>query len=386
MEKVKSIFLLLLLLFGDPVLAEDVFDIAEGYNKGKQKVYSLEEEKRVILSQVYELEKKTEKVVDERAKIETDRMRNEREIKELSLEIVDLENQIKKVTPKLLKRWAHLSKIKNMPWMYVFLTSSSVTDLDRHVRIFENINHKEEVWLKDYLAKVELMKIKKADLTKLVKHNLGLSKKIKEQEKLIKGQYKTKKGLLAKMEANIRKTKGKVIALRDKGIELTKKESLQELSLLFGTSFFDQKGHLPSPVHGSIVQGYGLYPELIVDNVELLHKGLFLGAKSGDAVKSVAPGRVRHIGKIDGVGELMIVDHGGRYYTTYANLEKIGVKANQVVEAGQKLGQVSKQATLLGQGIYFEIRHFSEPENPENWLNPNQFKKQVASYKNGESL
>ena len=67
---------------------------------------------------------------------------------------------------------------------------------------------------------------------------------------------------------------------------------------------------------------------------------------------------------------MVIVEHAQQYYTVIAKFSKIQVKENDVVEQGDILGTTDTLATLVGKGLYFEIRHGAIAENPEDWLRP----------------
>src|SRR5690606_1770568 len=122
---------------------------------------------------------------------------------------------------------------------------------------------------------------------------------------------------------------------------------------------------------------YGLNKELLKDNVQLMHKGLFYSSKKGTRVKSIEEGRVKLAQHIEGLGKILIVDHGGRYYSVYKNLQNLKVKENEVVKAKQVLATTGVNKDHFGEGLYFEIRHFSEAEDPQMWLIPRD-EKQIA--------
>jgi septal ring factor EnvC (AmiA/AmiB activator) len=65
-------------------------------------------------------------------------------------------------------------------------------------------------------------------------------------------------------------------------------------------------------------------------------------------------------------GRIVILDHGGHYYTVSGNLDEIDVKTGDEVGAGERIGTVGD----MGQGpmLYFEVRQGSRTLTPGPWL------------------
>ena len=143
---------------------------------------------------------------------------------------------------------------------------------------------------------------------------------------------------------------------------------MNDLKLLFGSSFFEKKKSLPHPIMAPIHHSYGLNQVLLKDNIKLLHKGLFYKSSEESEVRSIGLGRVKHIERAKTYGSVVIVDHGSNYYSVYSHLKTVGVKKGDVLEEGASIGRVGNYNAQFGSGLYFEIRHFSEPEDPSKWL------------------
>ena len=58
----------------------------------------------------------------------------------------------------------------------------------------------------------------------------------------------------------------------------------------------------------------------------------------------------------------------GAYFTLYANIDKVYVKAGDKVKTGQKLGTIHSSATDNSTTIHFEIWNEKNNVNPEKWL------------------
>ncbi len=94
--------------------------------------------------------------------------------------------------------------------------------------------------------------------------------------------------------------------------------------------------------------------------------GLELVTQLAAAVRSVAAGHVVFADRYDAYGLTVIVDHGDRYYSVYANLGGTDVRVGDMVAAGARVG--TSPATAQSEPVYFEIRRGAVPEDPGPWL------------------
>jgi septal ring factor EnvC (AmiA/AmiB activator) len=154
--------------------------------------------------------------------------------------------------------------------------------------------------------------------------------------------------------------------LRDKTAELGFGDS-GILDLLLRPSFFEKKGHLPSPIKGHLVKSFGIIKDQ-KRNVSWSQKGIVIAAAKYSPVKTVFDGSVAFSGEIEGKGSTVIIDHGDHYYTVYGSNIRINVSVGDEVKQGQILAWSGYSEEEKLDGIYFEIRHFSEPFDPRPWL------------------
>ena len=68
------------------------------------------------------------------------------------------------------------------------------------------------------------------------------------------------------------------------------------------------------------------------------------------------------------MGLLMIVDHGGDYWSLYGNNEVMFKAPGEWVETGEVLAQVGDSGGRNGPALYFELRHKGQPVNPHPWM------------------
>ena len=133
--------------------------------------------------------------------------------------------------------------------------------------------------------------------------------------------------------------------------------------------FAQLKGRLPHPASGPIEVGFGrvVNPRF---NTVTVQKGVDIGARAGEPVRAVAPGRVAHAGWFRGYGNLVIVDHGEGWHSLVAHLASMSTAMGEEVQAGSLLGTVGDTGSLKGPYLYFEIREKGKPVDPVAWLAP----------------
>ena len=129
------------------------------------------------------------------------------------------------------------------------------------------------------------------------------------------------------------------------------------------------KGRLPRPAVGRIEERFGERRDPRYGSVTF-HKGVDIRAPRGTKVRAVAAGRVVHARWLRGYGNLVILDHGGGYYTLMGHLDRMEVVEGDDVEAGEVVGLVGDTGSLKGAYLYFEIREGGRAVDPEAWFAP----------------
>ena len=135
------------------------------------------------------------------------------------------------------------------------------------------------------------------------------------------------------------------------------------------SGFAALQGRLSWPADGRIVAEYGpqVNPRF---GTKTFRNGIDIEANEGSNIAAVFPGHVVYTGWFRGYGNLIIVDHGGEYYTIYAHAADIRVTEGDEVKQGQIIGTVGDTGSLQGPRLYFEVRHEGKPQDPSRWLRP----------------
>ncbi len=126
------------------------------------------------------------------------------------------------------------------------------------------------------------------------------------------------------------------------------------------------KGRLNPPVDGRLVVGFGKQV-MTKTGIAGASKGVEFAAAAGAEVRAVANGKVIFSGRMPVLGNILILDHGERYYTLYGRLAAAQVERGSEVALNQPIGAVG-EADVDGRSFYFEIRKNGAPVNPQPFL------------------
>ncbi len=130
-----------------------------------------------------------------------------------------------------------------------------------------------------------------------------------------------------------------------------------------GSDFASLRGKLHLPVRGDVTNRFGASRE----DTGVSWKGLFIKAAEGNDVKSIADGRVVFADWMRGFGNLIIVDHGSGYMSLYGNNQAVLKHVGDEVDAGDTIASVGNSGGNESNGVYYELRHNSQPYDPLSW-------------------
>ena len=130
--------------------------------------------------------------------------------------------------------------------------------------------------------------------------------------------------------------------------------------------FAANKGRLPWPVDGVVLESFGQHTHPVYKNVQLpFNNGVTVSTRSGVPVKAVYDGEVGQVIVMPGYNQCVLVQHG-KYMTLYCCMTGVSVKQGDKVKTGQTLGTV---CSIDGESkMHFELWQERSPQNPELWL------------------
>jgi murein hydrolase activator len=128
-----------------------------------------------------------------------------------------------------------------------------------------------------------------------------------------------------------------------------------------------QKGRLSLPVKGTVVDRFGRHkhPEF---NSFTVSNGISVAAPAGTPIHAVFDGEVIFADYFKGYGNMIIVDHGGGFFSLYAHAASMAKKVGAKVSRNEVLASVGDLDSSKGPLLYFEIRYQGKPVDPGPWF------------------
>lgn len=226
--------------------------------------------------------------------------------------------------------------------------------------------------------KLAAVKTQQAELTATRQERTALLEKVKTEKRLYLQALKELENAAGKIASTLEALKAE--ALRAQAEKAKQKKEKKPVSggpsvpkvtatePVDDTGFAGQKGKLSPPVPGTVTTLFGKsnQPRFGITTVA---NGIDIKTDPGTEIKAVHAGRVVYAGVLRGYGNLLIIDHGGQYYSLVSRAAKFFKQVGDTVARGERIGVMAEQDGLLGEGLHFEIRHGTDPENPLRWLN-----------------
>jgi len=287
-------------------------------------------------------------------------------------------------------RLSSLYKAGELGALRMFFSAESFPQLAENIRYMRSIIENDKRIFVEYNQKIDQLKGLKANLEKdalkktHIKTGIEQKKREIEKEKSKKAAYLGKVRLdrkgyeasLKELQANASKLQAMINRLnalsRRRASSSHAKpgaghKPLAELPPVPDRGFASQKGRMNLPVRGEIIESYGKHkhPEF---NSYTFSKGVSISASSGTEIKAIYEGTVIFADYFKGFGNMMVVDHGGGYFTLYAHASRLSKKVGAEVARHETIGSVGDVDSTKGNMLYFEIRHQGKPVDPAGWV------------------
>jgi murein DD-endopeptidase MepM/ murein hydrolase activator NlpD len=115
------------------------------------------------------------------------------------------------------------------------------------------------------------------------------------------------------------------------------------------------------PVEGVFTSAFGM-------RWGALHAGIDVGAPEGTPVYAAKDGTIIFAGVQGGYGNIVIIDHGDGFHTSYAHLSRIVAVNGSRVMQGELIGLVGNTGNSYGAHLHFETRVKGRPYDPLAYL------------------
>jgi len=347
---------------------EKLQDIQNRMGTTRGKIQESEKKEKSILGSIEELDKQIT-AVGSRVR---DLKKREKQLREQISASLDNLGKIRKQREKtaawLSMRSAALYKAGRLSYLKVMLNSSGMEDFQRRSYYLKVLTESDSelFTLSTELYKKEQRQV---ETLKSSRSQLALTRQDLEKSLDVLARKKSEKGLILAATRDRKERNAALLRELETSAQHLKKllEAL-ELQRKTGQSAFPTlKGSLKKPVSGKVIQTFGRNSTGRF-NTYTLSTGITIQSAEGTPIRSVYKGKVIYADWFSGYGRIIIIDHGGGYYTLYGHLSELKVSVGDKVEADRVIGLVGDSGSLEGPSLYFEIRHHGKPVDPSPWF------------------
>ena len=333
--------------------------LVKDFEETKKNLVEEELKQRTVMSSLFEINRKMKKIVTERGTLEQERLSLESTTKDLATRLLELEGKLKIQKALMRERLSAIYKLGGQGIARILFSSTSSSQLERNLKILGIVAKKDLELIKDYSKTTIELENKRKKFTKRLANLRKVEEDIKSKEQKLSVQNQNKSKILNEIRKSKKFNLTKLSGLRSKTLKLASNDDSGMLDLLFRPIFFEQKGKLPPPVKGKVAKGFGLIHDREF-NLSLSHKGIQYEHEIGSPIHAIFDGTVVYVGYVTGFGNTLILDHGDHYYSVYSKGNNFALSVGDTIKQNQIIG--------TSDSLYFEIRHFSEPYNPQLWM------------------
>ena len=327
---------------------------------------------------------------------------SDREIQEINRQIGGKQREITIIQGRLdtlslyygnLVRNAYKNRDAKVWYMYL-LSSENLGQAYRRMGYLRNLSGQMNVQAKKIEATREELKAETEKLENMRAEAQKLRESRQQEVRSLQSEEKDSQQLITQLTKDRRKyeqdlnTKRKQVEALNKEIERIIREATKpaastskssssnknaastpaktEIDTKLDAEFSRNKGKLPWPVDGPVVDKFGQHNHPVDKNVKLpYNNGVGIAVAAGTRVQAVFDGVVKQIVVMPGYNNCVLVQHGS-YFSFYCKLRTVNVKAGETIKTGQTIGTVD---TIAGESqLHFQIWKGTTPQNPELWL------------------
>ncbi len=355
-------------------------DIDKKIKKEKKKIQKVEKEESTTTNQLNAIDKKLSRNRNELYSLNS-------RLKNLKKDVATANTQLDQINKDIIQRKELFSKRLIALYKYkrsggilrVIFSSHSYPELSQRTKFIKMILSSDIQIIDHFFKQLSLVKEKRETLQEKQKSLEKVKNSILKKKSQIDDQKKKKTVLLKKIR-NEKKTYQAAVEELEKAsrelqslIDRLQREIAGKKERFIpedAKRFEALKGKLLFPLSGKIISFYGNHtdPQL---NTVIFQKGIEISAKQGQEVRAIYEGTVLYADWFKGYGNIIIIDHGGSYYSLSAHVSKLFKSVGERVEAGEVIALAGDTGSLKGNCLYFELRHHGKPLNPLKWLQNN---------------
>ena len=394
-RKIKNTLLILIFSMTSlNLLAGETDDAKSNLNKIQKQINLIDKKikenskvKKGLNRSLKKHEKEISATKKEIFKVKKKQKRNKKKLATLNKKLKKLEKELFK-RRQLQNEILYQSYIKPKPgYLQLFIEGINPNEVSRQINYIGYLTKAQN----DNILKIDEtrknIRATKKSTKKILKNVTQLRKKKEKNAKKLEKKKKEKKLTLNKISKKLKSQKSKKLKLQqdekklsslvknlmlklkaqEKRRKAEKKDIKKEKKVIderaYKVNFAKLKKKLKLPVKGKVIYKYNAKRS----DTGTRWKGLFIKAKEGSNVKSVASGQVVFSDWLRGFGNIIIIDHGKSYMSLYGNNDSLLKQKGEFIKGGEVIALSGNSGGNKYNGLYYELRHNGKPFNPLKW-------------------
>lgn len=373
---------------------DDLRGVKEAIKNKKTIITKVKKVEKVVSSQLQEIDRTLQQKQADLGKLDLELRGVEKGLDKTSADINRVAGEVAIRKHELEKRLVSLYKAGDISMLRIIFSSGSFQQMTENMQYMRSILQNDKATVEEYKTKLDELNSLKSHLERdmikkgRLKEKIVVTKHDIEAEKAKKTVYlnqvrqdrKSHEASLRELQANASRLQAMISRLDALSRKKSATRSTEpppkkgggvkpqpELPPAPDRGFFSQKGRLSLPVRGSVISSYGKHKHPEFDSYTF-NKGISIAAPAGTEFRSIYEGNVIFAEYFKGFGNMIIVDHGGGYFSLYAHASRLAKRVGAAVAKGDSLGSVGDIDSAKGPMLYFEIRQQGKPVDPAAWV------------------
>jgi septal ring factor EnvC (AmiA/AmiB activator) len=254
-------------------------------------------------------------------------------------------------------------------WLRMTLSQEDPVSLSRRQTYYSYLSQARAQLVENVLAKLAELEVTRAEIAVAAAELAELEADVETQLAEVRSRRKEREQIVVSIAAEISSQDQQIASLKAQEGKL--RDLIKALDRMLAESkmnnaepFAGQTASLRWPAQGRILHRFG-QPRA---DGRMKWQGVLIGAAEGSEVKAVYNGRVVFADWLDGLGLLMILEHGDGYMSLYGHNQTLLREVGQTVAKDDVIAEVGDSGGQPRPGLYFEVRKNGSAVNPSSWI------------------
>jgi murein hydrolase activator len=348
---------------GNAPTSERLQKVHERRQALEREIADLRGEERGLLGEVERLELEVRLREQEMREIQLTLRRTREEMDDAQRRAAALEKSLAETRPAVVARAKALYKLGEFSYLRLLLSVNRPVDVLRAYRFVSALAREDKQRVSGFRRDLLSLETTRATLDKKGKEAGDLRIEVERRRKRLDAERRRKTELLTTLVERkethlayldeLEQAEGKLRQILESG-------AVDDVSVPLAAL----RGTLPWPVTGKVRVGFGPRKDPKFDTVTP-HNRIEIEARPESPVRAVHEGAVTFAGRFLGYGLMVVVNHGGKDNTLYAQLADTAVNVGDRVATGQVVGTLASEESA---GLFFALHFQGRPVDPTDWL------------------